>query len=118
MKKIPGPLAPPLTRRPSRKITALSYSCTTLTHIYKEKGSLARTRSSDKNAIKRAQRPGPPTSPFSANSTLSLTAAQHSVKPSLTSLLRFLPRSFFLSSSMLSSVPSSLNDDGDDENDG
>ncbi len=29
MKKIPGPLAPPFLRRPSRKITALSYSFTT-----------------------------------------------------------------------------------------
>ena len=26
MKKIPGPLAPPFLKRPSRKITALSYS--------------------------------------------------------------------------------------------
>jgi hypothetical protein len=30
MKKSPGPLAPPETRRPRRKITALSYSWTTL----------------------------------------------------------------------------------------
>ena len=29
MKKIPGPLAPPFLKRPSRKITALSYSFTT-----------------------------------------------------------------------------------------
>ena len=27
-KQIPGPLAPPETNRPNRKITALSYSCT------------------------------------------------------------------------------------------
>jgi hypothetical protein len=26
---MPGPLAPPVRRRPKRKITALSYSCTT-----------------------------------------------------------------------------------------
>ena len=29
MKKIPGPLAPPVTKRPSLKITARSYSWTT-----------------------------------------------------------------------------------------
>ncbi|KAK4316927.1 hypothetical protein Pmani_011954 [Petrolisthes manimaculis] len=29
MKKMPGPLAPPLSRRPRRKMTARSYSCTT-----------------------------------------------------------------------------------------
>ena len=29
MKNIPGPFAPPFSRRPSRNMTALSYSCTT-----------------------------------------------------------------------------------------
>ena len=29
MKKIPGPRAPPLSKRPKRKMTARSYSCTT-----------------------------------------------------------------------------------------
>lgn len=29
MKNMPGPLAPPGNERPSRNITALSYSCTT-----------------------------------------------------------------------------------------
>ena len=36
MKKIPGPLAPPRRRRPNRKMTARSYSCTTCHVIVKQ----------------------------------------------------------------------------------
>ena len=35
---------PPLTRRPRRKMTARSYSWTTLTHMYSENGTVAATR--------------------------------------------------------------------------
>ena len=38
MKKTPGPLAPPVSSRPSLKMTALSYSWTTFTMKNREKG--------------------------------------------------------------------------------
>ena len=37
-KKTPGPLASPVRSRPSLKMTALSYSCTTFTTKMREKG--------------------------------------------------------------------------------
>ena len=40
---LPHTLAPPLTRRPRRKMTARSYSWTTLTHMYRENGTVAAT---------------------------------------------------------------------------
>ena len=43
MKNRPGPLAPPDLRRPSLKMTALSYSCTTLTQPQMEMGSVMMT---------------------------------------------------------------------------
>jgi len=43
-RKLPGPLDPPWSSRPSRNITALSYSCTTLKQTQREKGIVTRTR--------------------------------------------------------------------------
>ena len=43
-RKLPGPLDPPWSSRPSRNMTALSYSCTTLKQTQREKGIVTRTR--------------------------------------------------------------------------
>lgn len=48
MKKIPGPLAPPFSRRPRRNITTLSYSWTTLMQKHMEKGKVTITKMSAK----------------------------------------------------------------------
>merc|ERR1719203_1105933 len=58
-KKIPGPLDPPCRRRPSRNITALSYSCTTLKQTQREKGSVTRTRPHEIIVRSRPHRPTP-----------------------------------------------------------
>ena len=77
-KKSPGPLAPPALSLPSLKMTALSYSCTTLTqltvrleviqemslpltftHMQRERGSVARNRRNEAAVRKREQIPGP-----------------------------------------------------------
>lgn len=44
----PGPLAPPCNRRPSRKMTARSYSCTILMHRHSENGNVAPITSIEK----------------------------------------------------------------------
>lgn len=54
MKKIPGPLAPPLRSRPSLKITTLSYSCTTLMQKKSDRGKVKRTRMSESAVRKMA----------------------------------------------------------------
>ena len=58
-KNRPGPLAPPALRRPSLKMTALSYSWTTLTHMKRERGRVARNRRNETAVRKREQIPGP-----------------------------------------------------------
>ena len=47
-KKSPGPLAPPALSLPSLKMTALSYSCTTLTHMQRDTGMVTRNRKKEK----------------------------------------------------------------------
>ena len=59
IKKIPGPFAPPGLSLPSLKITALSYSCTTLIQRKREAGRVTITSSMDNRASSRAQTPGP-----------------------------------------------------------
>jgi len=59
MKKMPGPRAPPLSKRPSLKMTTRSYSCTTLTAKQREKGSVTSTRIMEKKVSKCAHKPGP-----------------------------------------------------------
>ena len=54
MKKMPGPLAPPLSRRPRRKMTTRSYSCTTLMQKNRESGKVAITKSNEKAVRKMA----------------------------------------------------------------
>ena len=51
-KKTPGPRAPPDTSLPSLKITALSYSWTTLTAKMREKGSVVMI-STTENTLRR-----------------------------------------------------------------
>ena len=58
MKNIPGPLAPPDRRRPNLKITALSYSFTTLTVTRTLRGKVTRTMSKERIVIKIAHNPG------------------------------------------------------------
>ena len=56
-KKTPGPLAPPERSRPSRNMTALSYSWTTLITRQREKGRVAMTRRREQRTRRLAQRP-------------------------------------------------------------
>ena len=58
-KKMPGPLAPPGLSLPNLKMTALSYSCTTLIQRQREIGRVASTSSRDNRASSSAQQPGP-----------------------------------------------------------
>ena len=58
-KKTPGPLAPPVRSLPSLKMTALSYSWTTLTTKSIERGSVMMMKKSERTVIASAQRPGP-----------------------------------------------------------
>ena len=62
MKKTPGPLAPPLTSRPSRKMTALSNSWTTLTTRRRERGRVTRIRRREMTVRSLEQSTGPPLS--------------------------------------------------------
>lgn len=55
MKKIPGPLAPPLSKRPSLKMTTRSYSCTTLMQKKSDSGKVKRTSSKEKAVRNMAQ---------------------------------------------------------------
>ena len=55
---MPGPRAPPERRRPSLKMTALSYSLTTFTVTRRLRGKVTRTRRSDRMVIRMAHRPG------------------------------------------------------------
>ena len=59
MKNRPGPFAPPALSLPSLKMTALSYSWTTLTHMKRERGRVARNRRNETAVRKREQIPGP-----------------------------------------------------------
>ena len=59
MKKTPGPLAPPVSSRPSLKMTALSYSWTTFTTNRRESGRETTMSISDPIVMMRAQIPGP-----------------------------------------------------------
>ena len=56
---MPGPLAPPDLSLPSLKITALSYSCTTLMQRQSEMGRVIITTSMDNKERSREQQPGP-----------------------------------------------------------
>ena len=47
MKKTPGPRAPPDNSRPSLKMTALSYSCTTFTQKKRDSGRVVTTNIAD-----------------------------------------------------------------------
>jgi len=47
-KKMPGPRDPPLRSRPNLKMTARSYSCTTLKQTKREKGRVTSMRSQEK----------------------------------------------------------------------
>ena len=58
-KNTPGPLAPPVKSLPSLKITALSYSWTTLTTKSIDSGSVMIMKKSERTVIASAQRPGP-----------------------------------------------------------
>lgn len=57
MKKIPGPFAPPRTKRPRRNITARSYSCTTLIHRNNENGNVQTINITDMTVNANAQKP-------------------------------------------------------------
>ena len=59
MKKMPGPRAPPLSSRPSRKMTTRSYSCTTLTAKQSDTGSVMKIRMMEQKVMRYAQMPGP-----------------------------------------------------------
>ena len=59
MKKTPGPRAPPVSSRPSLKMTALSYSWTTFTTNMRLRGRVATINISEKMVRARAQIPGP-----------------------------------------------------------
>ena len=59
MKKMPGPRAPPVSRRPSRKMTTRSYSCTTLTAKQSDTGSVMKIRMMEQKVMRYAQMPGP-----------------------------------------------------------
>ena len=54
-KKTPGPRAPPDRRRPSLKMTALSYSWTTFTEAAREQGRVSRISRTEKRVIKNEQ---------------------------------------------------------------
>ena len=56
---MPGPLAPPGLILPSLKMTALSYSCTTLMQRKREMGRVIITTSKDNKDNSREQQPGP-----------------------------------------------------------
>ena len=59
MKKTPGPLAPPDKSLPSRKMTDLSYSWTTLTTKKSERGRETTTKRREPRVKKFAKSPGP-----------------------------------------------------------
>ena len=59
MKNTPGPRAPPVRRRPSLKMTALSYSWTTLTTKMRLRGKVATISIKEKMVRAMAQMPGP-----------------------------------------------------------
>ena len=58
-KKTPGPLAPPVNSLPSLKMTALSYSWTTLTTKKREKGRKRTIRKIEKHVSSLEHNPGP-----------------------------------------------------------
>ena len=58
-KKTPGPRAPPVSSRPSLKMTALSYSWTTFTTNMRLRGRVATINISENMVRARAQIPGP-----------------------------------------------------------
>ena len=59
MKNTPGPLAPPDRSLPSLKMTARSYSWTTLIVYRREKGSVATIRMKDTMVSRKLHTPGP-----------------------------------------------------------
>ena len=59
MKKTPGPRAPPDNSRPSLKMTALSYSCTTFTTNRRESGRETRISTMEMKVRRWAHSPGP-----------------------------------------------------------
>ena len=59
MKKTPGPLAPPDSSLPSLKMTALSYSCTTLTTNISDRGRVIKIRRTEIIVRRWAHSPGP-----------------------------------------------------------
>ena len=56
---IPGPLAPPDTRRPRRNMTARSYSCTTLKQRQSENGNVNTMRITESPINMNPQKPMP-----------------------------------------------------------
>lgn len=58
MKNIPGPLDPPRTNRPSLKMTARSYSCTTLTQKKREKGRKTTITTTEMTVSRKEHKPG------------------------------------------------------------
>ena len=58
-KKTPGPEAPPVSSRPSLKMTALSYSWTTLIVKRRERGRVPRMMRTLAMVRRNEQRPGP-----------------------------------------------------------
>ena len=59
MSRDPGPLAPPDRRRPSLKMTALSYSWTTLTEAAREQGRVSRISRTENRVIRKEQMSAP-----------------------------------------------------------
>jgi len=56
---MPGPREPPCSSRPSRKMTALSYSCTTLKQTNSEKGNVTITNPQEIIVSSQPHRPIP-----------------------------------------------------------
>lgn len=54
MKNIPGPFEHPFVRRPRRKMTARSNSCTTFTQKKSEKGKVTMIRKQDNTVSRKA----------------------------------------------------------------
>ena len=58
-KNTPGPLAPPVSSLPSLKMTALSYSWTTLTVKRRLRGRVPRMMRTEAMVMRKEQTPGP-----------------------------------------------------------
>lgn len=64
---LPGPREPPDNNRPSLKMTARSYSCTTLKHTHSENGKVTMTSNHEISVRRNPHNPAPLVSPSSAN---------------------------------------------------